>query len=365
MKKNTILVLSLFCLVLLIVLAGCQTGAAKSSPSTNVSSTTGGTPAKLAFLSQPGGAAAGAGLSTQPVVAIQDASGNTVTSAIAAVKLTINSKSGGISLFGPSAINAVNGLAQYANLFVDKAGADYTLVATSGDLTPAASSPFTISPGPADKLAFTVQPSNGTAGVPLSRQPEVIVQDHYGNTVTSYNGSITLALLIGTGPSSAEVLGSSTIPVVNNAAKFTNISISRSNPMGFKITAMSDSLQNADSDPFTVVAGEAAKLEFTVQPSGAKAGKPFETQPKVAIEDRFGNVSVVSKTAITLAVTPNTGAAGAILAGTKTLAAEGGMGGGLAEFADLSIDKAGSGYTLTATSGSLPSIASQAFAVAP
>lgn len=112
------------------------------------------------------------------------------------------------------------------------------------------------------------------------------------------------------------------------------------------------------------MAGTPVKLAFTVQPSGAKAGQPFEEQPKVALMDVYGNVVTTSRESITVAITPGTGTGGAILSGTKTIISDGGLG-GLAEFTDLSVDKPGSGYTLTATSGNLSSSISQAFPVTP
>ena len=46
----------------------------------------------------------------------------------------------------------------------------------------------------ADHLAFTAQPGSGTGGTALVSQPAVTVQDFFGGTVTSYAGSVTLAL---------------------------------------------------------------------------------------------------------------------------------------------------------------------------
>ena len=113
-----------------------------------------------------------------------------------------------------------------------------------------------------------------------------------------------------------------------------------------------------------VKAGAPAKLEFTVPVDGARAGQPFETQPKVAIEDVFGNVCTTSRASITVSITPGTGAPGAVLSGASTLVAEGGLG-GLAEFEDLAINQSGSGYTLTATSANLTAAVSRAFDVGP
>ncbi len=108
--------------------------------------------------------------------------------------------------------------------------------------------------------------------------------------------------------------------------------------------------------------GAPAKLKFTVQPVGAKAGSLLDTQPRVAVEDAYDNVVISSRASVTLSITPGTGSTRAILSGTKTLIAEGAMG-GVAEFTDLSIDRAGSGYALTATSSGLTSAASEAFDV--
>jgi hypothetical protein len=108
--------------------------------------------------------------------------------------------------------------------------------------------------------------------------------------------------------------------------------------------------------------GAPAMLEVTVQPSGIKAGTPFDTQPVVAIEDAFGNVVTSSRVSITVSITPGSGSSGAILSGTNTLVAEDALG-GVAAFTNLSIDKAGSGYTLTATGQGLPPVQSQAFDV--
>jgi subtilase family serine protease len=126
-----------------------------------------GPAAKLAFTSSPsgaatGGAAAGAAFTIQPVVAVQDASGNTVTSSTAAVTLAITSGTGSqgaiISghaavnavISGNTTVNAVNGVANFNGLKIDKAGVAYTLTATSGNFTAASSSFNVVHPGDAN-----------------------------------------------------------------------------------------------------------------------------------------------------------------------------------------------------------------------
>jgi hypothetical protein len=149
--------------------------------------------------------------------------------------------------------------------------------------------------------------------------------------------------------------------MVNGVARFTDISSKLSVPY-YNLKAVSDSLDSATSANFEIFPGEPTKLEFTVQASGAIAGTPFETQPIIAIEDIYGNVVNSSRASVTVSITPGSGTNGAVLSGTNTLISEGGFG-GLAEFEDLSIDLAGSGYSLTATTNGLPPVISQVFDV--
>lgn len=353
--------LSTICLTILsgiLLVAGCTTTPATPTPT----AVKPGAAVKLVFTTQPGGAASASALSTQPVVTIQDADGNTVTSSILPVTLTITPGTGTSSaaIFGPSTINAVKGVAKFTDISIDKAGTGYTLTASSSTLASATTSaPFNISSGAAAKLEFTVQPGGVRAGELLSPQPEVTVKDIYGNKITDYQSSVTLNIPFGTSPSTARIGGTSTVNAVNGVAKFTDISITRS-WTAYTLMATSGALSSDTSIAFAVSAAVPAKLEVTVHPAKAKAGSPFEEQPIVAVEDTYGNVVTSSTLPITVALTPGTGTSGAVLNGTKTLNADV----GLARYEDLAIDRAGTGYTLTATSSGLTSAVSQPFDVA-
>ena len=90
----------------------------------------------------------------QPVIAVQDATGVTVTTSTAPVSLIITTGSGtaGALVVGTTMVNAVNGIATFSGLSINKAGMGYTLTATSGTLTPAISQVFKIvHPGDADE----------------------------------------------------------------------------------------------------------------------------------------------------------------------------------------------------------------------
>ena len=362
MRKLLVIGLTALIAGLMVFIAGCGSG----ESSTEVLPSPPGPAVKLVFRIQPVGAVARSDFEVQPVVAVEDAEGNIVTGYRGVVVLTATAGTG-VSvphLFGGTKVLVKNGMVEFKHLSVDKAGVGHTLTATSGTLAPATSIPFTILPGPAEQLAFTTQPSRSIAGSPLTVQPAVTVQDRYGNTVTGYEGSVRLLATITYESETwrGVTSGTTTVPVVNGVAQFTDISIDLTHP-GYKLTAMSDSLSSAFSKSFAISPAAPAKLEFTVQPEEALAGAPFKTQPKVAIEDICGNVVTSSRATVTLSIAPGAGTAGAILSGTKTLIAEGGFLGGLAVFTDLSIDRAGSGYMLTATSSGLTSAISQAFDV--
>jgi hypothetical protein len=91
---------------------------------------------------QPSGAFTGTVFSTQPVVKITDAGGNTITSSTANVVASIASGTGTLS--GTTTVAAVNGVATFTNLKITGTG-DHTLTFTpAGGLTAATSNTVTV-----------------------------------------------------------------------------------------------------------------------------------------------------------------------------------------------------------------------------
>src|SRR5438477_366249 len=122
----------------------------------------------MAVTTQEGGALCLHELFRSPVVTVQDAGGNTVTTDTSTVTVAIQNNAGpGGVLSGTLTKAAVAGVADFSanSLKIDKTGTGYTLSATDGILTSATSAVFDISPGPAAKLAFSSQPSGGTGGI--------------------------------------------------------------------------------------------------------------------------------------------------------------------------------------------------------
>jgi hypothetical protein len=83
------------------------------------------------------------------------------------------------------------------------------------------------------KLAFTVQPSTSLP-CPVTMPPvEVTAQDDLGNTVSTYNGDVTIAIGHNAGALMAGRLsGALTVTAVNGVARFSNLCIDQPNVPG-------------------------------------------------------------------------------------------------------------------------------------
>ncbi|HEX9727366.1 MAG TPA: Ig-like domain-containing protein, partial [Gemmatimonadales bacterium] len=109
-----------------------------------------------------------------------------------------------------------------------------------------------------------------------------------------------------------------------------------------------------------VVSPQATYLEFTVSPRDTVAGALIAAV-QVTARDALGSAVTGFGDTVKVAITLGTGVAGATLLGRDSVGAVDGV----ATFDDLSIDRAGPGYTLTATTGTLTPATSQAFAITP
>jgi signal peptidase I len=336
--------------------AGSYTLTAAASGLTNAVSnsfTIAGPASKLAFTTSPSSSTAGTAFATQPVVTVQDASGNTVTSSTAAVTLSITAPTGGAVLTcTTNPRNAVAGVATFAGCRVNQVGT-YTLTAASSGLTNGVSASFTITVGPASKLAFTTSPSSSTGGTTFATQPVVTVQDANSNTVTSSTASVTLSI---TTPAGA-VLTCTTDPrnAVAGVATFAGCRVDRVGT--YTLTAASSGLSSALSANFTITVGPAVQLGFTTSPSDSTVNTSFGTQPKVTVEDAGGNTVTTSGPSVTLVITPPAG--GAVLTCTQNPKS---TSLGVASFSTCRINMAGT-YTLTATSGSLTAAVSNSLTI--
>ncbi len=318
-----------------------------------------GTATKLGYSQQPTAVVAGTAISPAVLVAVQDASGNTVTSSSATVTVAISTNPGGGTLSGTLSMNADNGVATFADLSINKSGTSYKITAASPGLTNGVSAAFNVTAGAAVQLANTQQPSGGTGGVSWTTQPKVAVQDTFGNTVTTSTASVTLAITSGTGTSGATLTCTANPKAASSGiVTFGGCKIDAAGT-AYTLTATSQGLTTTVSSAFNVTVGPATKLVYSQQPTTIVAGSTITPAVTATVEDAGNNPVTTSTATVTVAITTNPG--GGTLSGTLSTTPSNGV----VTFADLSINKTGTGYKLTLTSTGLTSAVSSAFNVTP
>lgn len=100
-------------------------------------------------------------------------------------------------------------------------------------------------------------------------------------------------------------------------------------------------------------------LAVLVQPSNTAAGDAISASVQVEVRDAFGNREITATDSIAISVGANP--SGGALSGTTAVSAVNGV----AIFSDLSIDQAGTGYTLIASAPGLKNATSAAFDIMP
>ncbi len=291
---------------------------------------------------------AGQPLSSSVLVTLWDAYNNVVTTSTDVVSLAVN----GTHSFTPESVLVaapVLGVVTFPNLVLDTAGS-YTLTASTASLTSPASSSFKEAPAGASQLAIVTAPATATAGISLSPLIHVLVEDQFGNQLTTSSTSVSLTL---NGPGNF-VGGTPTAMTSSGDAKFSGLILNTAGNYG--ITATSTGLANSPSTSLLVAPTTANKLVFGATPGTAATGQALNPAVVVDVEDLYGNLVTTSSASVALTATPSGGQAGA----ATTLNAVNGV----ATFPNLVLATAGS-YTLAASAGSLTAAKTGAFDVTP
>jgi len=180
--------------------------------------------------------------------------------------------------------------------------------------------------GVATQLAFTVQPANAQATVPISPAIRVQVQDATGNLVSTGTNNITLTFA--NNPGGATLSGTLTVVSVGGVATFSNISIDRIDA-GYTLTASGAGLVSATSASFDITVGIASTLAsvITASPTSIPADGASNSTITVQLKDSNGNNLTTGGDTVTLAVSlgslsvvtdNNNGTYGATLTSTTT-----------------------------------------------
>jgi hypothetical protein len=286
-------------------------GSSGSLPSVSIT-VTAGAPTKLGFSTQPGSGTGGTAWSQQPVVAIEDAHGNVVTSAPnTAITLAISNNAGpsGTLTCTSNPVTTSSGSATFAGCALDKAGTGYTLIAT-GTYASSTSSPFNITAGSLAKFSV-IAPTSATAGSPFT-VTSITAQDAGGNTVTSYTGTECVTF---SGPSGSPSGATPTYPAKgtcssgSSVAFVSGVSTGANSPSVTLVGAQSTNLTVTDnvsgkagaSGTITVSAGTAVRLAWTaITTSSPGTPTPNPCFFSCAYSSGFGNkIGWTAKVSIT------------------------------------------------------------------
>jgi hypothetical protein len=307
---------------------------------------------RLAFAQQPATTRVGMVFAPAITVRVEDADGNLASSA-ALVTIALGAHPPGATLVGTRTAAAVNGIATFSDLAVDRVGAGFTLQASTPSLAPATSSEFDIVAGTPSAVALT-GPAAAVAGT-VSEAFAVTAVDDRGNIATvsqstTFSLGSTRSGTFFSDPAGTTAITSVSIPAGGSSAAFYYVAAA----LGEHTVSAASATLGAAAHALTVAAGAPAQLAFGQQPTSTGVGAILSPAVTVRIEDAQGNL-VSSTASVTLALATNP--SGAALGGTLTRAAVD----GIATFDDLSLDEVGTGYTLAATASGLTGATSAEF----
>ncbi len=316
------------------------TSSGLAADSTSAFTISAGIANRLNIQTQPSPTAtAGTVFGQQPVVRIEDAFGNLVTTDNTTV-VTATREGGSGILQGTTTATASGGLATFSNLAHNVATTITIRFTSVPILTPDTSANIIVSPAAASKVVFGTQPSNAQAGAIITPAVTVQLQDPFSNSVPTNGVNIGLAL-----DSSGVLSGTTTRATSSGLATFNDLSINLSGQK--TLTASSTGLTSAVSTIFTIGTNAASRLGISVQPSAsATAGVTFTSQPVIRIEDSNGNLITTDNSTV---VTATRAAGSGTLQGTTTATASG----GIATFSTLRHNVAG---TITIQFTSAPAL---------
>ena len=201
------------------------------------------------------------------------------------------------------------------------------------------------------QLAFTVHPTAVTAGATLAPAIVVGVRDSLGTVVAAATNSVTVALSGG-----GTMNGTTTRGAMAGVATFDDLRVLTAGS-GVSLVATATGLVGATSNPFAIGTAAPAQLAFGTQPGAVRVGAAIGPPVAVRVIDSFGNL--VTTVAVSVTITLGTNPSSGTLSGTATQAGAA----GIATFPDLTIDRAGAGYTLLASATGLTGAASAPFSV--
>jgi hypothetical protein len=262
-----------------------------------------GAPAQLVFTTNPGDGETDTPLSTQPEVMIQDAQGNLVPDSTLAVMISIGANPVSGALAGTTTVAAVNGVAQFTDLSIDVASANYTFIAAAVGLPQAESEFFTVSAGEpnldsSNRLTFNLAPTGDQiAGGILDPQPQIVALNAQGDSVIPTNESVTLSVFSDSACSvpqsttpngKTSIFGATTLNMKDGVVSFKDVSLRLAGVVYLKAVAQG---MTSDCTRVSVVPGSMSDHESSLSADKTlvDADGSDAATITVTVRDSFGN----------------------------------------------------------------------------
>jgi hypothetical protein len=214
-----------------------------------------GAATQLLIGTQPSSSAqAGVIFPQQPAIFVLDIFGNLRTSDNTTV-VTVARSAGTDVLLGTKTATAKGGIATFTNLSYTNMET-ISLSFSNGTLPVLLSSPINVGPGAARKLRIIAQPSTtAAAGQAFAQQPQIRLEDQYGNICTNDNATLVTA---SRNTGTATLQGTTSITASAGFATFTDLNYPKAETMS--IVFKGGAATNAISTNVVVKAGVFTKL---------------------------------------------------------------------------------------------------------
>ena len=350
--------------------------------------TVAGAASAITFVTSPQASVSGVTFGSQPVIQLVDSHGAPVPSSGVSITMKVlpGGKSGTVACSPTTSSTNSSGQASFTGCALtlatpvlnNEGSFQLQAVETGNSTINGPSTPFTVA-GPASQLFFSTSPGSSSSGTTFGTQPVVQVQDAAGDLVSNSSANITLSIYssngsvgqAGNGSVGCPTSGSVSVTAQGGSATFSQCQVTLSTNGGganfvLKAAATVSSVAIGGNSGSFSVAGPAAKLVFSTEPGpgvvqgGSQAGQtlnvtggaPFPTQPAVTVEDANNFPVTADSSVVVLSLNAPSGVSGALLSNTCV----GSEVSGIVTFSGCSVNEAASGYTLTASDQSLPSL---------
>ena len=258
-------------------------------------------------------------------VSIKDTEGNVVADSAGTVALTVSEGTGTLS----TVIDNDNGT-YTATFTAGTVSGTARIIGTLDGSALGGSASIILTSGPAENAQILVAPGTSASGALLNPQPQIVIKDVNGNTVTSDSSTIvTLSLKSG---DSGTLAGTLTATASSGIAQFSNVTLSGLVGTNYvlEFDPNTSGVRSIDSAAINLTPGTPTQLVLTTPAATANSGQAFATQPVLTAKDAQGNVATNFTADVTASVS------GATLQGIVTIP----LADGVASFTDLGMSGA-------------------------